>query len=138
MVHSFPTRRSSDLESTGDLLVLQCVHRPGAGADEADVAAFADIREVGVFGEEAVAGVDGIDVGDFGGADQAVDAEVALLGGTFTNTDGFIGHLDVHGVGVGLGVDGDGADVELLARADDADGDFAAVSDQDFLEHGGS
>ena len=40
-------------------------------------------------------------------------------------------------VAVGLGVDGDGGDAELVERADDADGDLATVGDQDLGEHGG-
>ena len=38
-------------------------------------------------------------------------------------------------VAVGLRVDGDRLDAELVERADDADGDLAAVGDQDLCEH---
>ena len=38
-------------------------------------------------------------------------------------------------VAVGLRVDGDGGDAELVERADDADRDLAAVGDQDLGEH---
>ena len=41
-----------------------------------------------------------------------------------------VGHLDVPGARVGLGVDGDGGDAEPLGRAHDAAGDLAAVGDQ--------
>ena len=41
-----------------------------------------------------------------------------------------VGHLDVPGACVGLGVDGDGGDAESLGRAHDAAGDLAAVGDQ--------
>jgi hypothetical protein len=37
---------------------------------------------------------------------------------------------------VGLGIDGDRLDAELAARVDDAEGDLAAVGDQDLLKHG--
>src|SRR5580765_3871879 len=36
---------------------------------------------------------------------------------------------------VGLGVDGDGLDTQLAARADDPEGDFAAIGNQDLVEH---
>ncbi len=85
--------------------------------------------------KEAVAGMDGIHVGDFGGADDAVNAQVAFAAGAFADADGFVGQLDVHGVGVRLGIDGDGADVEFLAGADDADGNFPAVGYQNFFKH---
>ena len=39
-------------------------------------------------------------------------------------------------VAVELGVHGDGGDAELAAGPDDADGDLAAVGDQDLCEHG--
>jgi hypothetical protein len=41
----------------------------------------------------------------------------------------------MHGVGVGGGMHGDRLDAELLAGAQHAKGDLAAVGDQDFLEH---
>jgi hypothetical protein len=37
--------------------------------------------------------------------------------------------MDVHGIDVGLGIDGDGFHPELAAGADDAQGDFTAVGD---------
>ena len=36
---------------------------------------------------------------------------------------------------VGLGIDGDGLDPEFFAGSDDPEGDFAAIGDEDFLEH---
>ncbi len=59
---------------TADGLIFQCVHRPGAGADEPDIAAFANVREVSVLGEEAVARVDGIHISDFCRANEAIYA----------------------------------------------------------------
>jgi hypothetical protein len=124
-------------EGTADVLVFESHHGPGAGADEPDIAAGADFFEVRVLGEEAVAGVDGIDISDFGGANDAIDAQIALRRGSFTDADGFVGHVNVHRIGVSLGIDGYGSDVEFLARADDADGDFTAIGDEDLLEHDG-
>jgi hypothetical protein len=37
------------------------------GADEGDVAAFADLGEMGVLGQEPVTGVDGVGTRDLGG-----------------------------------------------------------------------
>ena len=122
-------------EFAADGFVLEGVHGGGAGADEADVATAANFGEVGVFGEESVARMDGVDVGNFGGADEAVDSEVAFERGRFADANGFVGHLGVHGVSVGFGVDGDGANVEFSAGSNDAHGDFAAVGDQNFFKH---
>ena len=53
---------------------------------------------MGVLGEEPVAGVDGIDIGDLGGTDDAVDPQVTLSTGRAADADGFVRHLGVHGV----------------------------------------
>ena len=37
---------------------------------------------------------------------------------------------------VGFGVDGDGLDVQLAARVNDAQRDLSAIGDENFLEHG--
>jgi len=39
-------------------------------------------------------------------------------------------------VGVHLGVNGNGVDAQFLAGAQNAQGDLAAVGDQDFAQHG--
>ena len=59
----------------------------------------------------------------------------AATGGRGTDADAFVGEADVHGVGVGSRMHGDGRDAEILAGAQDAEGDFAAVRDEDFLNH---
>ena len=38
-------------------------------------------------------------------------------------------------IDVGLGINGQGADAELLAGANDAKRDFAAIGDQNFFKH---
>jgi hypothetical protein len=81
--------------------------------------------------------VDGIDVADLGGGDDAVDLEIALRARARSDTDGFVGGLNVEGVVIGLGIDGEGADPEVLAGADHPESDFAAISNEDFVKHGG-
>ncbi len=41
----------------------------------------------------------------------------------------------MHGVGVSGGMHRDGCDAELLARAQDAQGNLAAIGYQDLVEH---
>ena len=79
-------------------LVLERVHRSGLRANETDVAILADFGEVGVLGEEPVAGVDGIDIGNLSGTDDAVDTQVTLSTGRAADADGIVLHLGVHGV----------------------------------------
>jgi hypothetical protein len=113
-----------------DGLVLQRIHRFGLRANEADVAVLADLGEVGVLGEEPVAGVNGIDVRNLGCADDAIDPQVTLSAGRAADADGFVRHLGVHGVRVRLRVHRHGADVQLLAGANDPDGDLPAIGYQ--------
>ena len=64
--------RSASLgQLAGLVLVAQPAHRLVRRADELDVAVAAHLGEVGVFRQEAVAGMDRLHVGDLGGADDA-------------------------------------------------------------------
>ena len=105
----------------------------GAGADELDVGGGALLGEAGALGEEAVARVDGVDVGDLGGRDDAILAQVRILARSGPDADGLVGELHVQRLLVGLGIDRDGLDAQLPARADDAKGDFAAIGDEDLV-----
>jgi len=49
-----------------------------------------------------------------------------------------VGHLDMHGIAVGIGIDGDGSDAHPARRLDDAASDLAAIGDQDLGEHADS
>ena len=91
---------------------------------------------MGVLGQKTVAGMNRIHIRDFRRADDAVNAQIAFRGSRFADTDRLVGHLDMHRVGVNLGIHRDRADVQFLAGADDADGNFSAVGDQDFFKHG--
>src|SRR2546430_920177 len=48
--------------------------------------------------------------------------------------DGAVGHRDMQGVAVGLGINRDGAQAHGSRRADDTAGDLAAVGDQERTE----
>ena len=119
----------------GAVFVAHRLNGLGTGADELDFAAFADAGETGVLAEKSVPGVDGVHIGDLRGRNDAVDHEITLIAGAGPDTDGVVGQLDVHGFFVGLGINGDRADAEFLAGADDAKGDLTAVGDQDFIKH---
>ena len=104
-------------------------------ADEDDPGVLAGLRERRVLGEEAVAGVDRLGARALGDVEDLLDAQVVLRGRPLAEVVGLVGALDVQRVAVELGVDGDERDAELLQRAHDADGDLAAVGDQDLGEH---
>ncbi len=132
---AFGARDDGDLGLAGDLagldLVAQQPHGLDAGADEADAAVAADLREVGVLGEEPVAGVDRIDVGDLRGADDPGDVQVALVAVGRPDADRLVGQPQVGGVAVRLRVDGDRLNPQLVAGANDAKGDLTAIGDKD-------
>ena len=105
------------------------------GSDERDAGGLAGGGEIGILAEEAVAGVDGVGAVAAGGVQNAVDAQVAFGGGAGADVRRLIGHADVERGAVGVGVDGDAGDAHLAEGADDADGDLAAIGDQDLAEH---
>ena len=117
-------------------LVAHQAHRLGRRTDPRQLALLADLGEVGVLGEKAIAGMHGVGAGDFGGRDDHRHVEVALARRRRADADRFVGELDVQRVGVGGRVHGDGLETHLATRADHAQRDLAAISDQDFLEHG--
>ena len=92
--------------------------------------------EARVLRQEAVAGMHRIGAGDLAGREQRGNVEVAVLRRRRTDADALVGEPHMHGVGVGGRVHRDGRDAELLAGAQDAKGNLAAIGDQDFVEHG--
>ena len=105
--------------------------------DELDVAALADLGEVLVLAEEAVSGMDGLDVRDLGSRDQRRDVEVALGARRLADADRLVSESQMQRIAVRLGVDRNGLDAEVLARAQNAQRDLATIGDEDAREHGG-
>ena len=117
-------------------LVAHLVHRVRGWADENEAGLLDRAHEVGVLGEEAVAGVDGLGAGLLPDGDDLVDVEVALRRGGLADVVGFVGQLHVERVAVRVRVHHDRVNAQVTARADDADGDLSAVSDEHLREHG--
>ena len=118
-------------------LVAEEVEVFGGRADEGEAGGGDGAGEVGAFGEEAVAGVDGVCPGGLCGGDDVFDVQVGgrTLAGELV---GFVGDADVEAGGVVFRVDGDRGQAEVGGGAGDADGDLATVGDQELLEaHGG-
>ena len=91
--------------------------------------------EVGSFGEEAVAGVHGIAPRTEGRRDDAIDVEVRLARRRAGEADRVVGELDGERTGVRVAVHDDRLHRQSMARPDHANGDLAAVGDEDPL-HG--
>src|SRR5208283_919141 len=107
----------------------------GRRADELDVGGAADLGEVGVLAEQAVAGMDGVDAGDLGGGDDGGDVEVALGGAGRADADGLVGEAHRQAVAVRLAVYGDGADAHLAAGGDHPQRDLTTICDQNLTKH---
>jgi hypothetical protein len=90
--------------------------------------------EVGVLGQEPVAGMDRLGARAARRLQHALLVEVALRRRAWAEQVGLIRDRRVQRAAVGLRVDGDRADPELPERPEDADGDLAAIGDEDFLE----
>ncbi len=128
-----------DAEALGGALGLDLVaHQAdvlGARADELDAVLGQNLGEARILGQEAVARVHGVGAGDLAGGEQRRNVEVALARGRLPDAHALVGEPHMHRVGVGGRVHRDGGDAELLAGAQDAQRDLAAVGDQDFVEH---
>ncbi len=92
--------------------------------------------EVGVLGEEAVSGVHGVRAGRDGGLHDQVAAQIGVGGRLPRKSYARVGHARVEGALVRVRVDGDGADAQLAAGAEDTAGDLAPVGHQHRSDHG--
>jgi hypothetical protein len=102
----------------------------GGGSDPDQACVDDGLGEVGVFGEEAVAGVDGVGTGLGCGAQEFVDHQIRFRRGLAAEREGFVGEADVGGVGVGFGVDGDRGVARVCCCSDHPDCDLPAIGDE--------
>ena len=89
--------------------------------------------EVLVLGQEAVPGMHRIGPRAPRRVDDAVDAEVTVARRIGANRIGLVGHADVEGGPVALGIDRDALKPHVATGPDDTDRNLAAVRDQDLL-----
>ena len=116
-------------------LVAHGRNRMRLGTDEGNAFVFATPGEGLVLTQEAVARVNGLGAGLFGGCDDLVGHQIRLARWRRADQHGLIGQAHVARVFVSFGVHGHGFDAHLLGGGDDAAGDLASVGDQDFGEH---
>ena len=131
-------RRERCADLLGDVpgldLVAECVDGRRWWSDPDQSGVDHGLREAGVLGEEAVAGVDGVGAGLLGDGDDLGDVEIGVRRGRSAEAVCLVGEPDEERVAVGFGVHRDAADAGVLAGTDHAHGDLAAVRDQDLLQ----
>ena len=108
---------------------------PG-GADEGDAGLRAGVGKLVVLAQKAVAGVDGVAVGGLGHRQDGVHIQIAVRCPGGADAVGLFGKLHMDGLGVGGGIDHHRLDLQFTAGPLDAQGDLAAVCNQNTLEHG--
>ena len=118
-------------QRAGSTLVAHRGDGLGRWADEGQPGVGAGTGEIGVLGQKAVAGMDGVRSGALGGVKDGGDVEIGAGRRGRAKTHGGIGLFHVSAAGVGVGIDSHGAQAQLVAGADDAAGDLAAVGDED-------
>jgi hypothetical protein len=112
-------------------LVAHHLDRVGGRADEREPRLGHGAREVRAFGKEAVARVHHRRPGLRRGLEDRAERQVGVGGERGSDPVRLVGHLHVQRVAVRVAVDGDRGVPELTDRSDDANGDLAAVRDQD-------
>jgi hypothetical protein len=117
-------------------LVTHLIYHLGRGTDEFDAILGADARKLRVFAQKAVAGVDGVGVGNLGRRDERRDVEVALAAGGRPDAHRLVGKAHVQAFLVGGRIHGHRFDAHFAASTDNAQGNFAPVGNQDFIKHG--
>ncbi len=100
--------------------------RPAAGTG---------LGKVFVLAQKAVAGVDGLRARGLGRVDDALPAQVAVLGRAAANVHGLVADGHVLGLGVGIGIHGDGLHAQALGSRGHSAGDLAAIGDRYLFEH---
>ena len=115
-------------------LVAHRADRRRRWAHEDESRVLAGIGECGALRQEAIAGMDRLAARVLRCRDQFADVEIGLRGRSGTEQDGGVGIADMRGEAIRLGVDRDGPKTFVMARADHAHRDFAAVRDQHPLQ----
>ena len=129
-------RRERCADALGDLPRLYLVAERHDGrrgrSDPGQAARRHGLREGRVLGEEPVAGVNGIGAGPRRDRDDLFDVQVGLCRGGAVERVGLVGGLDMQGVEVLVGVNGDAGQARVTTCTRHPQGNLAAVRDQDF------
>ena len=121
----------------GGHLVAEVADGLGGRADPGQAGVQDGLGEVGVLGQESVAGVDGVRAGVGRGREDFGDVQVAGGRGVTAQGERLVRCPDMQCIPVRIGVDGYARDPGIPAGSGNADSDFATVGDE-HLAHDGS
>ena len=131
--HDGHARRGS--RSACGVLVAHAVDHLGRRTDKSQAILVAVAYKARLLGKEAVPRMDRLCARLYGTGEHSIVVEVALGKTRTADAIRLVGKLHVQRVRIGRGINGDGLDAHIAARADNTDRDFAAVGDEHFVEH---
>src|SRR5262245_45557878 len=117
-------------ERPGLGLVSAPAHGFGPGSDERDARFDAGLRQLGALREESVTGMKRVAAGALRGGNHAPDVEVALRRARGPDADHAVRELGPEAPAIGVRDDEHRLEALVEARAEDPDGDLAAVRDE--------
>ena len=91
-----------DNRLAGADLVAHDPHALGGWPDKGDAALFTHFGKIGILGEKSVSGMNRFGIGQLRSTDDGVDVEIALGAWRRSDTDTFVGHLDMQRIHVRL------------------------------------
>ena len=115
-------------------LVAQSLDRVGRRTNPDDSGIGNGTREVRVLGQESVSGVNRVCTGALSRSKDLGDDQIGVCARRSVEADGFVGELHVLCVDVLVRIDGNGRNSGVFRCADDANGDFATVCDEDLCD----
>src|ERR1035438_4747793 len=116
-------------------LRAHCVHGGSGGTDELYACVCAGAGKLRILGKKAVSRVDGICSRSRGHVENLLDVEIGLGCDWCPDWVRFIGFANVQRGAIHVRVDGNRGNPHLVAGADDAYGNLAAVRDENLLKH---
>ncbi len=108
----------------------------GRWPDEGDTGVFTGLGKRGVFGEKAVARMNGSGTAGFGDGEDLVHRQISSRCAAFAQAVGFVGLHQVQACGVGFGIHRHTFHLQGAQGPQDTAGNGATVGDQQFVEHG--
>ena len=133
------TRHGANASLLGDFLgcdfVTHRLDRADRWPDKGNALFFQRFGEFGVFRQKAIARMNSLGTGLADGIHHLVDHDVRLVCRRGADVDGFVCHLHMQRVAIGIRIDRDGFDTHLARSFDHTAGDFAPVGNQDLVEH---